>query len=129
MTKIKIIELKNYDEFTLYIDKLTDKKSKNLYFFFTGSNKENGRSWCIYCQMAEPVIKSYFTELQKNIIFVYVDVGDRDYWKNKACPFRTDSRIKLMVIPTLIKWKGVQRLEGSQCNKRELLQMLFEDDE
>lgn len=50
-------------------------------------------------------------------------------WKDKACPFRTDSRTKLMVIPTIIKWKGVQRLEGSQCTKRELLQMLLEDDE
>lgn len=50
-------------------------------------------------------------------------------WKDRACPFRTDSRTKLMVIPTLIKWKGVQRLEGSQCGQQDLLQMLFEEDD
>ncbi|XP_050678567.1 thioredoxin domain-containing protein 17-like isoform X2 [Leptidea sinapis] len=125
---VAFVDIKGYEDFVKYVESL-DINGPPVFVYFSGSKNADGNSWCPDCVEAEPVIKSYFTELQKNIIFVYVDVGDRDYWKNKACPFRTDSRIKLMVIPTLIKWKGVQRLEGSQCNKRELLQMLFEDDE
>lgn len=49
-------------------------------------------------------------------------------WKNPQCPFRTDKRTKLMVIPTILKWNGVQRLEGSQCTKPQLLEMMFEDE-
>ncbi|CAH2086121.1 unnamed protein product [Euphydryas editha] len=130
MPKSKVLfhTLNNYDEFVKYVENIKTRK-RNIYFLFTGSKKENGRSWCIYCQLAEPVVKAYLSELNKNIIFVYVDVGEREYWKDRACPFRTDSRSKLMVIPTLIKWGGVQRLEGSQCGQRDLLQMLFEDDE
>lgn len=44
------------------------------------------------------------------------------------CPFRTDSRLKLMVIPTLIRWKSPQRLEGEHCEKPELVEMLFTDE-
>lgn len=43
------------------------------------------------------------------------------------CPFRTDSRTKLMVIPTLIRWKSPQKLEGEQCEKKELVEMLLTD--
>ncbi|XP_013180433.1 PREDICTED: thioredoxin domain-containing protein 17-like isoform X1 [Papilio xuthus] len=130
MAKPKVKEefLKNHEEFTNFVNKLP-QNGPNVYFLFSGSKKENGRSWCIYCQMAEPVVKAFLDELKRNVVFAYVDVGDRDYWKDKACPFRTDSRTKLLVIPTIIKWKGVQRLEGSQCTKRDLLQMLFEEDD
>ncbi|CAG9585129.1 unnamed protein product [Danaus chrysippus] len=130
MVKNKTIihSLNDYNEFSNYLSNVKENQPK-LYFFFTGKKKDNGRSWCIYCQLAEPVVKAFLSELKKDITFVYVDVGDRDYWKDRACPFRTDSRTKLMVIPTIIKWKGVQRLEGSQCNNRELLQMLMEDED
>lgn len=42
--------LKNYQKFTEFVEKLSDK-TKDVYFMFTGAKKENGRSWCIYCQM------------------------------------------------------------------------------
>lgn len=48
--KIKIYFLNNYEEFTKFCIELPEK-AKNVYFFFTGAKKENGRSWCIYCQM------------------------------------------------------------------------------
>lgn len=43
-------------------------------------------------------------------------------------PFRQDTRLKLMVIPTLIRWKTVVRLEGEQCEKPDLLEMLFNEE-
>lgn len=42
--------------------------------------------------------------------------------------FRGDSNIKLMVIPTLLRWKSVLRLEGDQCTKMDLLDMFFNED-
>ncbi|XP_030024220.2 thioredoxin domain-containing protein 17 [Manduca sexta] len=122
------VALKGFEEFCKYVDSI-DPKGPPALIYFSGSKLPDGNSWCPDCVEAEPIVKAFIGELQKDIIFVYVDVGDRDYWKDKACPFRTDARCKLMVIPTIIKWKGVQRLEGSQCTKRELLQMLFEDDD
>ncbi|KAJ8725883.1 hypothetical protein PYW08_004066 [Mythimna loreyi] len=122
------VELHGYEEFVKYIEAV-DPKGPPILLSFSGSKLPSGESWCPDCVEAEPVLKAYLSELTRDIIFVYVDVGDSVTWKDKACPFRTDPRLKLMVIPTLIRWKGVQRLEGSQCGKRDLLQMLFEDDD
>ncbi|XP_047988691.1 thioredoxin domain-containing protein 17-like [Leguminivora glycinivorella] len=122
------VEIKGMDAFSKYTESLSSS-GPPVFFFFSGSKLPNGSSWCPDCVEAEPIVQAYLNELQKNITFAYVDVGDRDYWKDKMCPFRTDPRTKLMVIPTLLRWKGVQRLEGSQCNKRDLLQMLFEEEE
>ncbi|XP_045445356.1 thioredoxin domain-containing protein 17-like [Melitaea cinxia] len=122
------INIKGFEDFVKYTDTI-DRNGPPVVFYFSGSKLPDGNSWCPDCVEAEPIVKAYLSELNKNIIFVYVDVGEREYWKDRACPFRTDSRSKLMVIPTLIKWGSVQRLEGSQCGQRDLLQMLFEDDE
>lgn len=50
MVKTKLAYLDNYEEFSVFADKLTEKK-KHVYFMFTGKKKENGRSWCIFCQL------------------------------------------------------------------------------
>ncbi|XP_047512417.1 thioredoxin domain-containing protein 17-like [Pieris napi] len=125
---VTIVNLKGFDEFASYTENI-DPNGPMTLFYFSGSKTDNGKSWCPDCEVAEPIVKAFLGELKKNVTFVFVDVGDRDYWKEKTCPFRLDSRTRLMVIPTIIKWKGVQRLEGSQCNNRELLQMLFEDED
>ena len=49
-------------------------------------------------------------------------------WKDMKNPFRSDPNIKLMVIPTLLRWKSVVRLEGEQCEKWDLLEMLFNEE-
>lgn len=48
--KIKIVNIDNYDEFNNFVDNLPEN-GPSVFFFFTGKNKENGRSWCIYCQL------------------------------------------------------------------------------
>lgn len=50
-------------------------------------------------------------------------------WKDMKNPFRTDKSTHLQVIPTLIRWKAPQRLEGDQCCKIDLLEMFFNDDD
>ncbi|CAH0721962.1 unnamed protein product, partial [Brenthis ino] len=122
------VDIKGFEDFAKFTENI-DQNGPPVIFFFSGSKLPDGNSWCPDCVEVEPGLKAYLSELNKSVIFVYVDVGDREYWKDRACPFRTDSRTKLMVIPTLIKWKGVQRLEGTQCGQRDLLQMLFEDED
>lgn len=34
-----------------------------------------------------------------------------------------------MVLPTVLRWNGPQRLEGEQCEKIELLELLFTDED
>lgn len=45
------------------------------------------------------------------------------------CPFRKDARTKLMVIPTLIKWGSPVKLEGEQCAKPDLVELVFNEED
>ncbi|XP_055376292.1 thioredoxin domain-containing protein 17-like [Condylostylus longicornis] len=121
-----IEKLSGYNEFRNYADNI---KSGNVNFYFTGSKNESGVSWCPDCVEALPHVEEAFEKYQNNCTLISVDVGDRAYWKDMSNPFRLDKDIKLMVIPTLIRWKKPQRLEGDQCAKKDLLQMFFSDEE
>lgn len=44
-------------------------------------------------------------------------------------PFRKDTNTHLSVIPTMIRWKQPQRLEGEQCGKADLLELFFSEDD
>lgn len=50
-------------------------------------------------------------------------------WKNLENPFRKDTRTHLVFLPTLLRWKGAQRLDGSQAANEDLVAMLFEDED
>jgi Eukaryotic protein of unknown function (DUF953) len=41
-------------------------------------------------------------------------VGNRKEWPNPNNPFRTVKKLNLREIPTIIRWKQPQRLEGVQ---------------
>ncbi|XP_041977559.1 thioredoxin domain-containing protein 17-like [Aricia agestis] len=127
---VTYVNLKGFEEFDHYTNDLENTNyALPVFFYFTGTKLPNGDSWCPDCVVAEPVVKAFLNEYKKPVTFVSVDVGVRDAWKDVHCLFRTDYRSRLMVIPTIIKWKGVQRLEGTQCADAELLQMIFEEDE
>lgn len=50
-------------------------------------------------------------------------------WKDPNCPFRKDPRTHLVFLPTLLRWKSPQRLDGERCSDADLVQMLFEDED
>lgn len=54
LMSIKIHDLQNYGQFTEFVDKLPNN-GPEAYFCFTGKKKENGHSWCIYCQLGKMV--------------------------------------------------------------------------
>ncbi|XP_053625560.1 thioredoxin domain-containing protein 17-like isoform X2 [Plodia interpunctella] len=128
MKMVTCLKINGFNEFVEYAENI-NSDGPPVFFYFTGDKLPDGQSWCPDCNVAEPIVKAYLEELKKSVIFVFVQVGDPTTWRDRACPFRTDARTKLLVIPTIIKWKGVQRLEGEQCAKRDLLQMMFEEEE
>ncbi|CAG9864038.1 unnamed protein product [Phyllotreta striolata] len=128
---VNMHQVEGYENFVEFF-KNFDAKGTKIHVYFSGSKLPNGTSWCDDCRRAWPVIKEELEKFDKtnpDTHFVYVEVGDRPFWKDPKCPFRTDPSTKLMVLPTLIRWHQPQRLNGDQCEKNELVQMLFEDDE
>jgi hypothetical protein len=50
-------------------------------------------------------------------------------WKDLENPFRKDPRTHLVFLPTLLRWKGAKRLDGSQAANPDLVSMLLEDED
>jgi Eukaryotic protein of unknown function (DUF953) len=104
--------------------------SAQVNVLFSGEKMEDGLSWCSDCEKAAPFIKQALTQAPVDSHLIHVDVGGRAYWKDMNCPFRKDKNTHLSVIPTLIRWKSPQRLEGdAQLCKADLLEMFFQDDD
>lgn len=115
-----------YEAFVAYIQKF--KSDANVNVYFTGSKDLTGESWCPDCNVAWPIVEEALNKVSDESHFVYVDVGDRAFWKDMKNPFRTDKTTHLSVIPSLLRWKGPQRLEGEQLNSADLLDMFFNDE-
>ncbi|CAK9812287.1 Thioredoxin domain-containing protein 17 [Anthophora quadrimaculata] len=105
------------------------KSNESVYVLYTGTKLQNGNSWCPDCVKAEPTIEEGFKTAPEGTHFVEVQVGDRPFWKDSNCPFRTNSITKLKVLPTLAKWDTQKRLEGSQCSQLDLIEMLLTDED
>ncbi|XP_070509018.1 thioredoxin domain-containing protein 17-like [Chironomus tepperi] len=106
----------------------TFSSDKIINILFSGE-KVDGKSWCPDCNDADPFIDDALKQFGDNTVFIFVDVGDRTTWKDMKNPFRLDKDTHLSVIPTLIRWKNPQRLEGEQLCKPELLQMFFTEED
>ncbi|XP_055843337.1 thioredoxin domain-containing protein 17-like [Episyrphus balteatus] len=122
----KKFNLKGYEALKTSLAEVAGANEINVYF--SGSKSDAGVSWCPDCVTAEPHVLAAVDKFAKDSVFMYVDVGDRPFWKDMKNPFRTDKDIHIQVIPTLIRWKAQQRLEGDQCEKSDLLEMFFTDD-
>merc|ERR1712117_612448 len=86
-----------------------------------------GKSWCPDCVVAEPVVDECLAACGDDVTFLYVGVGDRAFWKDPKCVFRTDERTKLRAVPTLVKWGTAKKLDDN-CHKKDFVEMLLEDD-
>uniref|UniRef100_A0A0K8TNN5 Thioredoxin domain-containing protein 17 n=1 Tax=Tabanus bromius TaxID=304241 RepID=A0A0K8TNN5_TABBR len=120
--------VKGYEEFTKLVEDL-ETSGTPIHVLFSGGKEENGLSWCPYCVKAEPVIQEALTHAPEKSHFIHVDVGERAYWKDKNCPFRKDPRTHLVFLPTLLRWKSPQRLDGERCSSKDLVEMLFSDED
>ncbi|KAK4875211.1 hypothetical protein RN001_011633 [Aquatica leii] len=119
--------VEGYDNFCELMNNFKDV-TETIHVYFSGSKLPSGISWCDDCVRAFPVVEAALSKADTNSHFIYVEVGDRPTWKSAECPFRKDKRTRLLVIPTLIRWGQPQRLEGDQCEKEDLVEMLFTDE-
>ncbi|XP_046824631.1 thioredoxin domain-containing protein 17-like [Vespa crabro] len=116
-----------YENFLQFFKNFQTEES--VFVLYTGTKLENGQSWCPDCVEAEPFIEAGLQVLSKTSHFVVVEVGDRAFWKDPNCIFRKDSKTQLKVLPTLAQWGTQKRLQGSECQKEELLNMLFKEED
>ncbi|TMW42554.1 hypothetical protein DOY81_012367 [Sarcophaga bullata] len=126
---VNIKYTKGFEGYQNSVAELYKGSETPLYILFTGDKNSDGVSWCPDCNVAQPNIDKAIEKFAAaNDNFLVVEVGDRPFWKDMKNPFRSDPNIKLMVIPTLLRWKSVVRLEGEQCEKWDLLEMLFNEE-
>ncbi|KYN43469.1 Thioredoxin domain-containing protein 17 [Trachymyrmex septentrionalis] len=118
--------VQGYEKF-LEVTNLERSEQPN-YVLFTGTKLlDTGKSWCSDCVEAEPFIEAGFADAPQGTILLTVEVGDRAFWKDPNCPFRTDRCTRLKVLPTLVKWRTEKRLEGDQLLNPDLIEMLLSD--
>ncbi|KAJ6649563.1 Thioredoxin domain-containing protein 17 [Pseudolycoriella hygida] len=121
-------QVKGYEEFTKLAESL-ESSGQTIYILFSGGKEQQtGLSWCNYCVKAEPVVYDCLKHSQEDSFFIHVDVGERDFWNNVNCPFRKDPRTHLVSLPTLLRWKSPQRLDGERCSDTRLVEMLIIDE-
>ncbi|XP_014095385.1 thioredoxin domain-containing protein 17 isoform X2 [Bactrocera oleae] len=122
--------VKGYDEFTKLVEELeSNADGQPIHVLFSGGKDENGQSWCPYCVKAEPVVHDALPKAAEKSHFIHVDVGERAYWKDLNCPFRKDPNTHLIFLPTLLRWKSPQRLDGERVSNKDLVEMIFEDED
>ncbi|CDW56878.1 DUF953 domain containing protein [Trichuris trichiura] len=99
---------------------------KNIFVYFAASKEKDGKSWCQHCNEADPVIADCATKLPEDSVLIRCDVGDRPTWKDPNNEYRKYDKLRLHFVPTLIKWGTEQQLNGPQCGKRDLVEMLLQ---
>ena len=72
------------------------------------------------------MIKDTLATAPDNVHFLYVGVGGRAFWKDPNCIFRTDPKLRLKSVPTMMRWGTQQKIED--CEKADLIKMLWEED-
>lgn len=125
---VRRLRLQGYKNFLEYVHDL--ETAESVYILYTGTKlPDTGKSWCPDCVEADPFIEQGFEVAPEETQLVIVEVGDRSFWKDRNCPFRTNPITRLKVLPTLIKWNTEKRLEGDQLLKPELIDMLITEDD
>ncbi|EZA56875.1 Thioredoxin domain-containing protein [Ooceraea biroi] len=117
----------NFLEFTKDL-KVTENP---IFMLYTGTKlPDTTKSWCPDCVEAEPVLEQALeaADSSQEMQLVVVEVGDRAFWKDQNCPFRTNPITKLKVLPTLALWGTQKRLEGNQLLQADLIDMLLHED-
>uniref|UniRef100_A0A2M4C3G1 Thioredoxin domain-containing protein 17 n=1 Tax=Anopheles marajoara TaxID=58244 RepID=A0A2M4C3G1_9DIPT len=116
-----------YEEFTKLAESL-ESSGEPVHVLFTGNKDANGESWCPYCVQAAPVIAKALETAPEKSHFITVEI-ERPFWKDQNCPYRKDPRTHLVFLPTLLRWRSPQRLDGSQCSNADLVEMLLNDED
>lgn len=122
---VKKIVTRSFEEFQSAIKSIKSKDDFVL-CFFAGSEDENGHSWCPDCVAAKPILEAALEKAPEDVTLITCYI-ERAVWKDMKNPFRTDKNLELKCVPTLIRWGTAQRLDDTQCQKKNMVEMLLED--
>ena len=100
-----------------------------VFLLFTGAIKpETGKSWCGDCTRAEPVINKVMEETKDSVLVECI--VERAEYRDTNYQYRTDNKIQLACVPTLMNWKNPKiRLDDSQSSDEDLVRELVLEDE
>uniref|UniRef100_H0XPA7 Thioredoxin domain-containing protein 17 n=1 Tax=Otolemur garnettii TaxID=30611 RepID=H0XPA7_OTOGA len=117
------VKVSSFEEF---IQAVEEHNGKTIFAYFTGSKDAEGKSWCLDCAQAEPVIGEGLKHISEGCVFIYCQVGEKPYWKDPNNDFR--KKLKVTAVPTLLKYRTPQKLVESECFQASLVEMLFSED-
>ncbi|XP_055640877.1 thioredoxin domain-containing protein 17 [Toxorhynchites rutilus septentrionalis] len=119
--------VKGWDDFAKLAESLQGN-GEPVHVFFKGDKDEKGESWCPYCVKAAPVVDEALKLAPETSHFITVEI-DRPFWKDLNNPFRKDPRTNLVFLPTLLRWRSPQRLDGERVSNQDLVEMLLSDED
>jgi hypothetical protein len=97
----------------------------NVFCLFTGA-KNSGVSWCPDCTRAEPVIDGVLAERPE--VTLIEAIVERAAYRDANYLYRTDAKIKLKCVPTLMRWNAsaAMSLDDKQSSDEVLVRELFD---
>ncbi|XP_070788233.1 thioredoxin domain-containing protein 17 [Pituophis catenifer annectens] len=119
------ISVHGYEEF-VRVAREQQQRGQVFVYFSGDKDPDSGTSWCPDCVKAEPIVRAELPNMPDGSIFIYCQVGPRDYWKNPNNEFKQN--LKLTGVPTLLKYGTPQKLVEEDCFKSDLVRMLFTED-
>lgn len=97
-----------------------------VFCLFTGAKNTDGVSWCPDCTRAEPVIDSVLVE--RSEVTLIEAIVERAAYRDAQYLYRTDTKIKLKCVPTLMRWdaSAAMSLDDKQSSDDVLVRELFD---
>lgn len=132
---LKTEHIHSYEYFQFRIKELNQKTTsigstnEKIIVFFTANDKPGRRSgtWCKDCNYVESLIAKFKIPKEDGSYLIRVKVGTLEEWKSPTNPYRTDPRIRLTSIPTIVVWnRDYYRLEGEAILDVKQLMAVFD---
>nr|CDS31923.1 thioredoxin domain containing protein 17 [Hymenolepis microstoma] len=105
------MDLTSVKEVFEFLDKNIDKR---CFLYFVASPDETGESWCPDCRKAKPFVESAIEHLPEDAVFITVHTGSKPVWKDQANEFRTEPKLNVNNVPTLMEFGKPNRLVEDQ---------------
>jgi len=123
----RILELEkanedNHQILVLFTARSTRKTTDN-----EDENNMNSRGWDPDCNLFESVVEFLTIKREPRGWLLKVGIGTAFEWKDERKPFKTDPRLKITSVPTLLAWNTMKRISGFQAFQVENILVMLED--
>nr|AAW27079.1 SJCHGC01827 protein [Schistosoma japonicum] len=130
---IEQLFIQSIDELTSQIEKAR-QNGRHVFVYFSGSTDMNtGDSWSEDCCKCESILESTIGVTKDSDLFLMIEVGDENEWKDPNNKFRIHPVYQIKELPTLLSLSSlngeahvvINRLEGKSCLDSTNVQTLF----